>query len=306
MIKITKDYKAIPDGLASDTAQRWTNKALREREKHIAKDHVYRHTSVVESLNKIYAGKCGYCESFLGVSSSLSVDHYRPKKRVKKTEHSGYYWLTYEWSNLLSICWLCNSKKSNEFPLEDKEKRIHQPQNRRMQWVANSESLLSEKPLILNPEIDEPEEYLSINTDGVLAAKNDSQRGSTTIEKCDLNRHGLIKERNMIITEARKRLWDTAFLIRQEVRNGRISRKEEFIRAIWDRFNTELYLLLSRKKPEKEYSLVGKYMLQEFKLFFIDSISDEGTKSVLNKAFVMFSEQVSEEMNNAQGDDFTV
>jgi len=301
MIRIKKDYTEVPKGLTSETAQHWTERALHEGKNHNANEYVYRHSSVVKSLRRIYADKCGYCESAVGVSSPMFVDHYRPKKGVKrKDDHPGYYWLTYEWSNLISCCGICNNKKLHHFPVSDEKKRIYQPQEDISQWRADSESFHNERPLILHPEINHPEEYLSVDIHGVMKENNSSRRAEITIEVCGLNRDGLVWMRNKIITEVRKRLWETAFSIRQEVRNKKIRNKEEFLGAIKDRFAGDFDSLILKGTPKEEYSLVGKCMLQEFKSFFTDMLPDESTRNILHIAFRLFSEQGTEEVNHAQ------
>ncbi|MDM8525785.1 hypothetical protein QUF80_20630, partial [Desulfococcaceae bacterium HSG8] len=188
MIRVRKDYTAIPDGLTSETAQDRIEMALREGKNHNANAYVYRHNSVVRSLRKIYADKCGYCETLLGVSSSIFIDHYRPKKGVKgKNDHPGYYWLAYEWSNLISCCGVCNNKKSHLFPVADEKNRVYQVQEDRSQWRADSESFRSEIPLTLHPEIDDPEEYLTVDINGVMRENKSSVKSGITIEVCGLN-----------------------------------------------------------------------------------------------------------------------
>jgi len=53
---------------------------------------------------------------------------YRPKGAVQqapgqKKEYPGYYWLAYDWNNLLFICTACNTKKRELFPLTDSKGR---------------------------------------------------------------------------------------------------------------------------------------------------------------------------------------
>jgi hypothetical protein len=66
---------------------------------------LYGHSSVVSKLNNIYNHKCAYCEAY---EPEPEVEHYRPKKGVTGEVHEGYYWLCYEWSNLMPACHDCN------------------------------------------------------------------------------------------------------------------------------------------------------------------------------------------------------
>ena len=57
------------------------------------------------ALYRLAHGKCVFCESPLGVSGHLEVEHYTAKTL--------YPDLTFEWTNLLPTCRLCNRSKSN-------------------------------------------------------------------------------------------------------------------------------------------------------------------------------------------------
>lgn len=52
--------------------------------------------------------KCCYCER-APLEKHQDVEHYRPK--------SAYWWLAWEWSNLLFCCKRCNGHKADRFPL---------------------------------------------------------------------------------------------------------------------------------------------------------------------------------------------
>lgn len=299
MIRVKKDLSLLPPGLESNLAHQWTARALEEKERHEANNRVYRHESVVEALDKIYAGKCGWCETYLGVSSPLIIDHYRPKKAVKNDAgHPGYYWLSYEWSNLISCCSTCNNRKSHSFPLTDENNRVRHPPDDRTQWRADSESMLKESPLLLHPEIDFPDEIIGININGVILEKNGSSKGKATIELCDLNRPKLISERKKIIIGFRKSLWHMVFFIKDLVEKGRMN-KEEFLSALKEEFLTGFNWLLEIGKPEQQYSSVGKSMLENFDKFFIETLPDEDTREILEKAFKQFSDRLQEGAKNA-------
>jgi hypothetical protein len=74
----------------------------------------YRHAKVKNVLVEMFHGKCAYCESKITTVTYGAIEHFFPK--------SVYVDLTYEWSNLLLSCDLCNdtNHKGIEFPL-DKE-----------------------------------------------------------------------------------------------------------------------------------------------------------------------------------------
>ena len=116
MIKIEKNTK-IPAGLRSDTAQGKVRDVLKEKREHSFSDGVYGHPTVRVELKKIYRDKCGYCETRIRPGATPQVEHYRPKKALESSAHFGYYWLGYEWSNLLLCCPCCNRAKGTSFPI---------------------------------------------------------------------------------------------------------------------------------------------------------------------------------------------
>jgi uncharacterized protein (TIGR02646 family) len=122
-------------------------------------------------LEKIYYGKCAYCESRF----ELQIEHYRPYKL--------YWWLFFEWTNLLLACPTCNQKKKERFPLNDENKRLTGPGADNFR--VDSKVLLGENPLLLNPELDDPREHLvylpQVNGKIEIALQGTSEKGKTTI-----------------------------------------------------------------------------------------------------------------------------
>lgn len=158
--------------------------------------------------------QCAYCERCLDVDRYRGdVEHYRPKaaatdrnfytkrngERVRRSKNPckpGYYWLAYEWTNLLVACSECNKRKANFFPVVSTTPRRAVPRGCEK----------NEKPLLLNPYDDKhPENHLKFGKFGDVSAKGsgiDKDRGHETIEICDLDRDELRKERIRIATRA--------------------------------------------------------------------------------------------------------
>lgn len=67
----------------------------------------YREYDIVQALRRIFSGKCAYCEKQIE-KGAAEVEHYRPKGAVDGTDHPGYWWLAFKWSNLLPTCPGCN------------------------------------------------------------------------------------------------------------------------------------------------------------------------------------------------------
>ena len=71
----------------------------------------YGHNIVRKELEYLYLGKCCYCETKINPVSTAHVEHFRPKSKITGVNKNGYYWLGYEWSNLLLACPSCNGIK---------------------------------------------------------------------------------------------------------------------------------------------------------------------------------------------------
>lgn len=133
---------------------------------------------------KPFYRRCAYCERDLNDLDAL--DHYRPAKKITNIRnkviqnHEGYYWLTYEWKNLLPACNLCNTVvkrdgeptgKGNRFPLEFEDARAKNPGEEK-----------NERPLLLNPTIDNPDEHFEYDfVDSRIISKAESKKGDMTI-----------------------------------------------------------------------------------------------------------------------------
>lgn len=97
-------------------------------------------------MDNVFHHKCAYCETSLTEArQDADAEHFRPKLAVnykekpeqsnrkyipakvvdvsqnppEEIDHPGYFWLAYNWKNLLPACRYCNSKdgKKNQFPV---------------------------------------------------------------------------------------------------------------------------------------------------------------------------------------------
>ena len=140
-----------------------------------------------EQLHRESYAKCAYCESPTTVVSYGDVEHYRPKSK--------YWSLAYCYDNYLASCTLCNQKyKKAKFktlhaqikpPLIKKnstdtslEKIIDQitpdpiQETDGIPWDTYSQQHTTERPLLLNPYIDDPKLYFGWD----VAPENESVR----------------------------------------------------------------------------------------------------------------------------------
>jgi len=69
-----------------------------------------------------FNNKCWYSEAYESVSS-IHVDHYRPKGRLKEAlggeTYEGYWWLAFDWRNYRICGQLLNVKKGDLFPITE-------------------------------------------------------------------------------------------------------------------------------------------------------------------------------------------
>lgn len=150
----------------------------------------------------LYHGKCVYCESPLRVDGWDQLDHFRPKKavlgmnrkpvRIGKLQHPGYYWLAYDWQNLVPSCAICNQQKGAMFPLLHGSRHALTPTD-----------IGSESPVLIHPALDteEPETHFEyIPKTGALKPKTERARAIDKIVR--LNREGLYEARRACFAEA--------------------------------------------------------------------------------------------------------
>jgi hypothetical protein len=194
--------------------------SVAREEKPIVNEKLYKRESIKKSYfitkSPPFYGRCAYCESPIVDTQYPQVEHFRPKAGIKdengkvinfKDEngidtgnpHLGYYWLAYDWRNLLPSCAICNQPKSTLFPVVGQHAQ-----------VPNEEA--NEKPLLINPiselEEDNPEHHLSVDAEtGIMYAVDRSPRGAMCIKLFRLN------ERDQLVDERKKirRITNTMF-----------------------------------------------------------------------------------------------
>jgi 5-methylcytosine-specific restriction endonuclease McrA len=203
MVHVDKD-ETPPIGLIDSKWDSLKADLLTEKNAHKANSACYRDTTL-KALIELYSNKCACCERSRG--EELQVDHYRPKKARQNKDttynHSGYYWLSYEWSNLMPLCSSCNQSKSNYFPLKDEAKRVISPNH---QFAYESKELYThEEPLFVNPEIDlQPERHFKYLRNGEIEGRTDE--GKVMVKLYKLNSKTKIRQRKIIIKSYIKKI----------------------------------------------------------------------------------------------------
>lgn len=220
-----------PDGDWFDDAREATDKALLEREEHQVDRGVYRHQKACAALEKLFHDKCAYCETHVTGGSEWDVEHYRPKAAVaERPDHPGYYWLAYQWSNLYPSCKFCNQGrkdpprwgdqrwgatrgKADQFPLMDEEARAMTPED----------PVAPERPLLLDPCRDQPEDYLSFTVLGEPISLEDNLRGAASIEILHLARKRL---RDLRRTKAQEAMEVLRFIAKHRASGNEEARRD--------------------------------------------------------------------------------
>lgn len=137
-----------------------------------------------EHLHIVFHGKCGYCETKIDSPELGTVDRYRPNNGVRdKNEfHQDlYWWLTFEWKNLIYCCKECNQFKGNYFPILGKRAE------------SKKSDLGLEKEMLLNPYEDNPNQHFHYSESGEIVPL--TEKGLQTVELLRLNRSDLIDKR---------------------------------------------------------------------------------------------------------------
>ncbi len=155
---------------------------------------------VKSDLLGMCSNKCAYCESTIGIVSPGVIEHYRPKSGARgltgEYHKNHYWWLSYDWENCLISCEVCNSKKRTYFPLENEKNRA--------KVNATGKALLKEKPLLLNPCNDQPDDHFNFLENGKIAPL--TERGEVTIKLMGLNRRNLVAQRSHTIANFKLKL----------------------------------------------------------------------------------------------------
>lgn len=220
-------------------------------------------------LRLLFHNKCAYCER---VEYKPDVEHYRPKKKVTGNQGNkhGYYWLCYEWTNLLPACGACNSGngKWNKFPVAG-ARVTNPPLNaNRLDFEkckASDDYLQNELPLLLHPEVDEPTHFLKLEWNGRLIGLDGTNgKGQASIITYDLNRGNLIAARKRIVDDFIEGI-NEAFLLFRNNRLDVIGLQESLVNFLTN--------FKSRDIVTTPYSFVYFYICQNFTSFANDNFT---------------------------------
>lgn len=233
----------------------------------------YRSPEIKRALEDLFHGKCAYCESRYDGMQPVDVEHWRPKAKIidgDKEIEPGYYWLAAKWDNLLPSCIDCNRErnqvlepsgkirkvgKGNRFPLETGNVHARTP-----------EDLALERPLLLNPCNDLPEEHLEFIREGVVRPRRSgsgalSPKGEASIEVYALNRTGLVHSRLEILLLIQQRMYTIERLL-QILDSDDLGERVQAI--VEDLLGHELEALSRFQLPDQPYSQMARQTIDPF------------------------------------------
>jgi uncharacterized protein (TIGR02646 family) len=201
MIKIKKKINSIPPDILIVQGKKETDSLKLEYDKGVRsfefKSSIYGHEDVKASLVLLQDKKCCFCESKTTHVAYGDVEHYRPKggwiQEKEKLNQPGYYWLAYEWDNLMFSCQICNQRfKKNLFPLQDGSIRVN----------SHHGKLSDESPVFIHPVFDNPEDHISFSDE--IPIWGNSYRGEKTVKSLGLDREDLNEMRRTTLARVRK------------------------------------------------------------------------------------------------------
>lgn len=173
-------------------------------------------------LDNVFHHKCAYCETRI-VRFYGDAEHYRPKGAVRyrvgdegeektaqvegqageRIDHPGYFWLAYNWRNLVPSCQMCNSGlgKQNQFPVRKhyvlwkqcapdevqqlRDKAFPRADGSDLYYLGPLDLDQEEEPELLHPYRDQPEEHLGFERGGHVVWKSDLGKRSIDVYQLD-------------------------------------------------------------------------------------------------------------------------
>jgi hypothetical protein len=221
------------------------------------------------ALERLFYGKCAYCESFYAATQPMDVEHWRPKADVDLEEwesdqqFKGYYWLAADWLNLLPSCIDCNrrrkqkmlpdgstasSGKGNQFPVKSGTLRISRGADR-----------ASEEPLLLNPTEDDPQLHLSCAPEDPSILQHRSDRGKVSIDVYGLNRASIVVARRELLFHINFHLKTLRKLVQMmQVPGSPCSALAESL------VQSELELLARLRHPSRPFSMMAREVIEPY------------------------------------------
>lgn len=183
----------------------------------------YKSKEVVAALRAAQNNKCCFSEATFS-GDFRNVEHYRPKGRIdgyqaKWKRYPGYYWLAYDFDNLLLCKELINiSFKKCYFPLQDEGARM-----------VNHHSPQTESPLLIDPSVDEPRDHIRFHREEPVSL---TTRGALTIELLNLQHPDFDEDRrsHLALLEAAKEVIDIGIAQGDDINDPKFAKTLQSLR----------------------------------------------------------------------------
>jgi hypothetical protein len=243
--------------------------------------------TVRDSLKVLYKNKCSYCEKS---SHAPKIDHHRPKGKVVGggNLNYGYYWLSYEWTNLLPSCTDCNAidSKGSKYPINGNRNNSHPlqgnpPTLHGLSLIYDSPFNVAEHPLLLHPEYSIPENNFAFDKQGRIIGI--TAEGVNTILALKLDNADLNGWRRKIYNE---HLSSFHSIIRKFFRANDPISEPQFAEMISDWTKK---IVNEAQDDTLEYTLFRKYILTNIDYFFVselDTVFRDEAKNKIAEALV--------------------
>ena len=233
-------------------------------------DNTYSNTVTI-ALKGLYNNKCAYCEKLCYYPR---IEHFRPKGRVTGNQSltNGYYWLCYEWTNLLPSCHECNSveAKGDKFPIKGVRKNTFPvtgspPIFDLTQNLYDSAYLTDEDPYYIHPEYCD-NFWLHFDFDRYGKIIGVSDHGQTTISDLKLDD----EDRNGWRREIYESYLNSLLrLIRRYKRNKNPIAEEIFDEELNDIVSEMVFKSEDELLP---YTLFRKALVKKIEYFFVEPL----------------------------------
>ena len=218
MIRYQKPSKprSLSGQKVTDALESLREKVLADEELKVSdfKSEIWRRESVRGSIMEAQYNKCCYCEQRRPKSGG-DMEHFRPKRKPTEASnnHKGYWWLAYDWDNLMYACKECNqAKKRSHFPLQNEDDRAY----------VEADELSREQPILVNPFIEDPEDHFRYEIPRSGGRPNTSVTDKSRLVFIDTS----------VVSDRDRRAWKVCGLNRDELLEARAELLDSIREAI--------------------------------------------------------------------------
>jgi uncharacterized protein (TIGR02646 family) len=230
---------------------------------------VYKDRDLAKKLEEIFVNKCAYCESRYTHVSPKDIEHFRPKNEVLIGDGTclipGYYWLAGEWSNLFVSCIDCNRSRNHEVPGQSDQVKLGKATQFPLTIEANrlrhQDGEFDDEEqcrLLLNPCLDNPEEYLTYDDNALIIPRQDdlgvtSAKGKISIDVYALQRKELVEARLAVLHAVKLDLKDIRAWLRNHEKLTELGASPEVLKENLERIREKKLILKAKCVADAPY-----------------------------------------------------